>query len=60
VAAMAVDEDFSAVARILCESSEIDCVVILLLPYLPGITSDPGAMLSHIFRQANFKNILKS
>jgi len=47
----AVDEDFSSVARILCESPEIDCVVMLLLPYLPGITSDLGAMLSQVFRR---------
>ena len=47
----AVDEDFSAVARILSESSEIDCVVMLLLPYLPGITSDLGARLSNVYLQ---------
>jgi acyl-CoA synthetase (NDP forming) len=48
----AVDEDFSVVARILSETSEIDCVVMLLLPYLPGITSDLGAMLSQVFQRA--------
>jgi acyl-CoA synthetase (NDP forming) len=47
-----VDEDFSAVARILSETPEIDCVVMLLLPYLPGITSDLGAMLSQVFQRA--------
>jgi len=48
----AVDEDFSVVARILSETSEIDCVIMLLLPYLPGITSDLGAMLSQVFQRA--------
>ena len=48
----AVDADFSAAARILCETAEIDCVVMLLLPYLPGITSDLGAMLSQVFQRA--------
>jgi acetyltransferase len=48
----AVDEDFAAVARILSETPEIDCVVMLLLPYLPGITSDLGAMLSQVFQRA--------
>lgn len=48
----AVDGDFSAVGRILSESPEIDCVVMLLLPYLPGITSDLGAMLSQEFQRA--------
>jgi acetyltransferase len=48
----AVDEDFSVVAKILSETFEIDCVIMLLLPYLPGITSDLGAMLSQIFQRA--------
>jgi acyl-CoA synthetase (NDP forming) len=48
----AVDEDFSVAAEILSETSEIDCVVMLLLPYLPGITSDLGAMLSQVFQRA--------
>ena len=28
---------------------EIDCIMVLLLPYLPGISSDLGARLSHIY-----------
>ncbi len=47
----AVDEDFFAVAKILSETREIDCVIMLLLPYLPGITSDLGAMLSQEFQR---------
>jgi len=47
----AVDEDFIAAAKFLSNRGEIDCVLILLLPYTPGITSDLGARLSQICRQ---------
>lgn len=47
----AVDQDFIEVARSLSRNSEIDCLLLLLLPYLPGITSDLGARLSLIYRQ---------
>ena len=47
----AVDEDFIAVASLLSRMEEVDCLLILLLPYLPGITSDLGARLSQIYRQ---------
>jgi len=47
----AVDEDFIQVARFLSRNQEIDCLLLLLLPYLPGITSDLGARLSLIYRQ---------
>jgi acyl-CoA synthetase (NDP forming) len=47
----AVDDDFVAVTEQLSKSAEIDCVLILLLPYLPGISSDLGARLSHIYMQ---------
>ena len=46
----AVDDDFVASVTHLSGSPEIDCVMILLLPYLPGITSDLGARLSHIYQ----------
>ena len=46
-----VDDDFFAAVRFLSASPEIDCVIILLLPYQPGITSDIGARLSQIYRQ---------
>ncbi len=42
----AVDDDFVACAKAMGESDEIDCIVVLLLPYLPGITMDVGARLS--------------
>lgn len=47
----AVDDDFVAAANSLSRNEEIDCMVVLLLPYLPGITSDLGARLSQIYRQ---------
>jgi acyl-CoA synthetase (NDP forming) len=47
----AVDDDFVAVAKFLSSIEEVDCVLILLLPYTPGVTSDLGARLSQIYRQ---------
>jgi acetyltransferase len=47
----AVDDDFVSAVTSLSRSEEIDCVLVLLLPYLPGITSDLGARLSHIYHQ---------
>jgi acetyltransferase len=47
----AMDEDFVATASLLSRMEEVDCLLILLLPYLPGITSDLGARLSQIYRQ---------
>ncbi|MFZ0132800.1 MAG: CoA-binding protein [Desulfobacterales bacterium] len=47
------DDDFVAAANGLSQAPEIDCVILLLLPYSPGITSDLGARLSHVFRSEN-------
>jgi acyl-CoA synthetase (NDP forming) len=47
----AMDEDFATATNFLSRREEIDCILILLLPYLPGITSDLGARLSQIYRQ---------
>jgi acetyltransferase len=47
----AVDDDFVAAAKFLSKSQEVDCVLILLLPYSPGVTSDVGARLSLMYRQ---------
>jgi len=47
----AVDEDFVAAAAHLSRIPEIDCVLLLLLPYLPGISSDLGARLSNIYQK---------
>jgi acetyltransferase len=47
----AVDEDFVTATNFLSRKKEVDCILILLLPYVPGITSDLGARLSQIYRQ---------
>jgi acetyltransferase len=47
----AVDEDFVVAATLLSRSPEIDCILLLLLPYLPGTTSDLGARLSQVYRR---------
>lgn len=47
----ATDEDFVGAAKYLASKKEIDCALVLLLPYSPGITSDLGARLSLMFRQ---------
>ncbi|MGB8427591.1 MAG: CoA-binding protein [Desulfobacterales bacterium] len=47
------DDDFVAAANGLSQAPEIDCVILLLLPYSPGISSDLGARLSHVFRSEN-------
>ncbi|MBU0517138.1 MAG: CoA-binding protein, partial [Proteobacteria bacterium] len=46
----ATDDDFVAVTTRLCQMEGIDCVLVLMLPYLPGITSDLGARLSQVHR----------
>jgi acyl-CoA synthetase (NDP forming) len=46
-----IDEDFVATARVLFSMDTIDCVLALLLPYIPGITSDLGSKLSNIASQ---------
>ena len=47
----AVDDDFVAAADYLSQVAEIDCLLFLMLPYLPGITSDVGARLGQIYRE---------
>ena len=47
----AVDEDFIEAARFLSRKEEFDCILILLLPYIPGITSDSAARLSQVYWQ---------
>jgi acetyltransferase len=47
----AVDDDFMGAAEVLSRKEDVDCVLILLLPYVPGITSDLGARLSQVYRQ---------
>lgn len=47
----ATDDDFVVAASELSEMQEIDCVLLLLLPYLPEVTSDVGARLSQVYRK---------
>jgi len=47
----AVDDDFVGASKFLSKADDVDCVLILLLPYSPGITSDVGARLSQICLQ---------
>jgi acyl-CoA synthetase (NDP forming) len=47
----AVDDDFVAAVAALSRTTEVDCIMVLLLPYIPGITSDLGARLSQIQQQ---------
>jgi acetyltransferase len=47
----AVDDDFVVTVRRLSKTPEIDCIIVLMLPYLPGTSSDLGARLSQIYRQ---------
>ncbi len=47
----ATDDDFVEAAAGLSGLEQIECVIILLLPYSPGITSDLGARLSELCRR---------
>lgn len=49
----ATDSDFLAVAQHLARSPDLDCIILLLLPYSPEITSDIGARLSQVCKQNN-------
>lgn len=48
----ATDDDFAATATYLWSRPEIDCVIALLLPYMPGLSMDLGARLSSLAKQA--------
>jgi acyl-CoA synthetase (NDP forming) len=47
----AIDDDFIEAARFLSRKEEFDCILILLLPHIPGITSDSAARLSQVYWQ---------
>lgn len=47
----AVDADFYNAARFCLMRSDVDCVIVLLLPYLPGITSDVGGRVAQLSRE---------
>jgi acetyltransferase len=48
----AVDEDFVAALSVLSRAAEVDAVLLLLLPYSPGISSDLGARLSYVHQHS--------
>ncbi len=45
------DDDFVLTVRLLSMKDEVDCIMVLLLPYLPGISIDLGARLSNVYKQ---------
>jgi acyl-CoA synthetase (NDP forming) len=45
------DDDFVAAALTLSRNSTIECIIMLLLPYIPGITMDLGARLNLVYQQ---------
>ena len=47
----ALEHDFEATVEVLSKSDQIDCILLLMLPYLPGISSDLGARISMIYRR---------
>ncbi len=46
-----VDEDFISVLRHLSRRQDTDCIIALLLPYLPGISTDLGARIGMLYQQ---------
>jgi len=44
-----LDDDFVAAASHLSRTPAFDCLLLLLLPYIPGITADLGARLSQVY-----------
>lgn len=47
----AVDNDFYAAAEFFLRKDYVDGIILLLLPYMPGLTSDVGARLAMTFRE---------
>ncbi len=45
----AVDQDLMAVTNYLSKLPTIDCILLLILPYIPGTSSDLGALLSQVY-----------
>jgi len=44
----AFDDDFIAAVEFFMHKKYVDCIMLLLLPYLPGITSDIGARIAEV------------
>jgi acetyltransferase len=47
----ALESDFVAAVEQFCAIDDIDCILLLMLPYLPGISSDLGARLGQVYRK---------
>lgn len=47
-----MDDDFATVVSYLFRRVEFDCLIVLLLPYMPGISMDLAARLSFMSKQA--------
>lgn len=45
----ALDNDVVFTASEISMMDTIDCILVLLLPYVPGVTMDLGAMLAHVY-----------
>ncbi len=45
------DDDFIIATSELSKLEEIDCVLVLLLPYLPEVTTDVGARISQLYQE---------
>lgn len=48
----AIDDDFVACARIMGAADAVDCVIVLLLPYIPGVSLDIGVRLSAVSKSS--------
>jgi acyl-CoA synthetase (NDP forming) len=46
------DLDFQTAVKFFLEKDYVDCVLLLILPYLPGITSDVGARVAQLARES--------
>jgi len=46
------DDDFVTSTSELSKLDNIDCILVLLLPYLPEVTSDVGARLAQIYQES--------
>ncbi len=49
----ATDKDFIEACEFMAELDDIDCIILLLLPYLPGISLDLSVRLSNISKEKN-------
>ncbi|MGD0820307.1 MAG: CoA-binding protein [Desulfomonilia bacterium] len=49
----AVDQDIASAAMTMSLLKDIDCLIILILPYAPGMSQDLGAILGSVPRRSN-------